>query len=113
MSAPYRVRDFTLTLNGSAQRLSTALPDTTVGGADDLPAQFVVLQPDGANGAAVFVGGTSSVSSTVYGFSLPAGAAGVPPPPFPLSAYMGRFRLSDIWVIGTNTQKLHVLLISP
>lgn len=101
----------TLTLTGSVQTLLAAMSDTTIGGADDPACQAIILQPDGANAGVVYVGGDGdTITSSEHGFSLPAGTAGVPPSPFvlPISTVL---RPSQVKVLGTNTQKLHITLI--
>ncbi|HET9258272.1 MAG TPA: hypothetical protein VFO16_24165 [Pseudonocardiaceae bacterium] len=110
--ATQRVQSYVLTFTGAAQRLSDAYTVTTVGGSDDVPIENLILQPDGANAAACFFGSSSAVSASVYGFSLAAGNAGVPPLPFILGLPVARIRLSDLWVLGTSTQKLHIMLVS-
>jgi len=104
-----RVQDFTLTFSGAAQRLSSVLTNPAVGGPDDLSIQLLTLQPDTANAAACYVGGTSAVSATLYGFALPVGSGN--PAPLVLSLAQARARLSDFWVFGTSGQKLHILLV--
>lgn len=109
--AANRVIDYTLTLTGAAQQLSSVLADPTVGGPNDEPLESLLLQPDGGNGNPIFVGGSSAVSSTLFGVRLAIGTGGVPPDPLKLEPTMGPLRLSDLWVIGTATQKLHLLAI--
>lgn len=104
------MKDFTLTLTGSAQRLSAALPNPTPGGPDDIPFRSLWLQPDGATANAMFVGSSSSVSATNYGVRLPASASGVPSAPS-IFEYSGEgpLKLSHFWVLGTSGEKLHIL----
>lgn len=106
------LRSYTLTLTGVAQRLSQVL-STGAGNADptggeDIPFRQIRLQADPANAAVVYVGDSSAVSSTAHGGSLDpteASANSIILGPFPT----GPLRLSDIWVVGTNTQRLMVL----
>jgi len=102
------VRHFDLTLNGAAQQLSTAIP--AVGGApgpDEAYRQLIFSSAPG-NAAAIYIGATSSVSSSSHGFSLdPAQATQQP-------VYVGPFdtgpvKLSEFWVLGANSEILHVL----
>lgn len=109
--AANRVIDYTLTLSGVAQPLSSVLANPAIGGPDDEPRVSLFLQPDGGNGNPVFVGGSSAVSSTLFGVRLAIGAAGVPPDALKLEPAMSPIRLSDIWVIGTAAQKLHILAV--
>ncbi len=93
-----------LTLDGNAQALST------VTGALPAGVRTVSLQPNGGNGNPVYVGG-AGVSSTVYGVRLEAGATGVPPAPFVLGEFQtGWVKLDELYVIGTTTEKLHILV---
>lgn len=106
-----KVAHRTLTLSGSVQTLLAAFSDTTVGGVDDPACQAIILQPDGANAGVVYVGGEgATITSSEHGFSLPAGVAGVPPAPFELP-FSTVVRPSQVKVLGTNTQKLHILFI--
>ena len=100
---------YTLTFTGSAQRLSEALDDPTVGGPDDVPLSDLSLQPDGDNDNRCYFGSTSDVASTTYGFSLPPGDVSANPPP-PYQVPLGRrpIKLSQLWVKGTAAQKLHI-----
>lgn len=100
------MKDYTLTLNGSAQQLSSALANPAL----DLPFQSLHLQPDGANANPIYVGTSASVSSSSHGVRLPAGASGVPPAPYIFEfSGEGRLRLSSFYVLGTNAEKLHIL----
>lgn len=101
-------RDFTLTLTGSAQRLSTLLSNAEVGGSLDESYVQLILAADPANAAAIFVGASSAVSSTLYGFALDPTQATAKDRESIGPFIDGKVRLSDIWVIGTNNEKLHV-----
>lgn len=99
-------RDYTLTLTGVAQRLSSVLTNTERGGPQDEAYRIIMLQPDKANTNDVFVGASSSVSSSVYGIRLDATDT---LPPVELGHYdTGPIKLSDLWVFGTNNEKLHI-----
>lgn len=97
----------TVTLTGSAQQLIAGL---NTDAAANIPIREITFQADGGNGAAVLVGGSNSVSTSDWGLSIPAGAAGVPAAPLKLGPYAwsGPMKLGDFWVIGTADQKLHV-----
>lgn len=105
------VRDYTLTLNGSAQRLSTVLANANPGGPNDEAMAQIILAADPGNAAAVYVGSSSAVSSSLFGFAIdPAQATAQDRQsigPFP----QGSVKLSEIWVLGANNEKLHVLAI--
>ncbi len=102
-----------LTLDGTVQRLSEILPDQETSGPDDVPLRTVSLQPRGTNAAAVYVGATDTVSATNYGVRLEAGDTGVPPAPFLLGEHDvgGPLRLSNFYVLGTDTEHLHILTV--
>ena len=104
------VRHYNLTLTGVAQRLSSVLTDTNPGGANDEAIRELHLSADPGNAAAVYVGAASTVSSASHGFSLdPTQASQLPVKLGPYDA--GAVKLSELWVLGTNTEKLHLLLI--
>ena len=104
------IRHYTLTLNGSAQRLSSVLTaDVTPGGTRDESIREIVFSPDPANTNAVYVG-ASGVTSADHGFSLdPTQASQIPVSLGPFDA--GVFKLSELYAIGTNAEKLHFLVI--
>lgn len=100
------MKDYTLTLNGSIQRLSTALADQNL----DIPFESLHLQPDGANANPIYVGSSTSITASSYGVRLPAASGGVPPAPYIFEhPGEGRLRLSQLFVFGTNAEKLHIL----
>lgn len=107
------VKHYTLTLTGVAQRLSQVLAsganNVQPSVMEDVAFQQLRLQADPANGAAVYIGTTSAVSSTDHGASLdPTQATAVDH--LNLGPYgCGPVKLSDLWVIGTNAQRLMVL----
>lgn len=107
------VKHYTLTLSGSAQRLSQVL-STGANNAqphpsEDWPFHQLILQADPANAAVVYLGSDASLSSTSAGAALdPTQATAqdrVSLGPFGA----GPLKLSDIWVLGTASQRLFVL----
>jgi hypothetical protein len=99
-------RSLVLTLTGSAQRLTTAL-----GLRSETTLRVICLQPGAANAAPVYLGG-SAVSASVYGVRLEAAESGVPPAPFLLGEFTdGTVHLEDWYVLGANTETLHVFLV--
>jgi hypothetical protein len=103
-------RDYTLALTGAAQRLSDVYGDGVgvVNAVNDIAYRELILAQDPANAAAIFVGASASVSSTAFGFSLDPTEATAQD-----KVYLGPFdggaiKLSQLWVIGTATQKLHI-----
>lgn len=102
------VRDYTLTLTGVAQNLRTVLTNTEKGGPQDEAYRQIILAQDPGNSAVIYVGASSAVSSTLHGFSLdPTQATAqdkISIGPF----NDGPVKLSEIWVLGTNNEKLHI-----
>ena len=108
------IRSYVLTLNAAAQRLSSVLGNTTPGGPDDHGLRQITLQADPANGAVVYGAGSnigSAISSSNHGFSLdPTQATAVDKITFgPFEA--GAVRLSDLWALGTDTQRLMITVV--
>lgn len=98
------IRHHVLTFDGNAQALSTVADAKTLG------IRSISLQPAGGNGNPCYLG-AAGVSSTDYGVRLEAGATGVPPAPFVLGEFpTGWLKLEELYVIGTSTEKLHVLV---
>ena len=105
------VTHYTLTLDGTAQRLSqvysTGAGNAQPSAAQDIPFRQVFLGGMEGNANTVFIGATSAVSSTNHGASL-AASVRLSLGPF---AGEGPIKLSDIWAIGTNTQRLAILAV--
>ena len=106
-----------LTLNGSAQQLSTALSTTIASGEtvsprtrwESAPIRTITFQSLKANAADVFVGDSSSVSSSVHAFRIDPGDTA---PPIVLGGHdEGPMKLMDFWVLGTNADVLCVGII--
>lgn len=97
-----------LTMDGTAQNLATALSITD--GAQARNAIWVTLQPDTGNSNVVLVG-DSALSSSLYAFRLEAPAATIPPAPFVFDLGQLQMQLADVWVKGTNTEKLRIGVI--
>jgi len=103
-----------LTLTGVAQRLSqvyaSGAGNVDPSAAEDIPYRQVILSADPANTAVVYVGSSSSVSSTSHGFSLdPTQASQVPVSLGPFET--GPLKLSEIWVLGTNNERVMLGLV--
>lgn len=106
------MKDYTLTLSGSVQRLSAALSDPTVNGPDDVPCRALHIQPDGTNANPIFVGAAPTVSASQHGVRLAASSGGVPMAPYIFEfSGEGPLRLSHFYVLGTANEKLHLLLL--
>jgi hypothetical protein len=107
------VKTYTLLLNGGVQRLSqvyasganNAQPSAT----DDLPFRQLRLQQVPANAAVIYVGADATVSATNHGASLdPTQASAVDSLDLgPFDA--GPLKLSDLYVIGSNNERLAIL----
>ena len=104
---------YVLTLNGAAQRLTTAL-----GIAEDVAVSAIWFQPNAANNGIIYIGTTSSVSSSSYGVRLEIPVSTIPSAPFNPGEFTrlpNRFtsplRLGDFWVLGTSSDKLHLLVL--
>ena len=110
-----KIAHYVLTLTGAVQQLSSVLPALTGGlkaGAYDYPCTFLTLQPGGGNANPIYVGDDNAITSTDYGFRLEAATAGVPPAPFVFDPGVGNVKVGDLFVLGTNGEKLHLLLVS-
>lgn len=103
-----------LTLDGTVQSLGEAIPGIPT----NYPLKQLFLTSPNGN-AAVYVGGAKStrfdgtdgdvLSSTSYGDLLDATAAAVRREYGPFEA--GAIDFNAVYVLGTNTQKLHILWI--
>lgn len=107
------LKQYTLTLDGNAQRLSSVFTNTDVPNNEDVLCQSIMLQPDGANNNPILVG-DENVAAAAFCFRLEAGnASNEPPAPFILGD-LGRSgaRLSDFYVLGTNLEVLHIGIVT-
>lgn len=107
------VRHYTLTLTGTAQRLSRVLPsgaaDVEPSAVENIPFRQLIFAADPANSAVVYIGGeNATVSATSHGFSLdPTQASQGPVSVGPFET--GPLKLSQFYVLGTNNERLMVL----
>lgn len=103
----------TLTLNGTAQRLSqvyaSGAANAEPSADQNIPFRQLWLQADPANANVVYLGADALVTSINHGVSLdPTQATAqdrVSMGPFS----SGPVKLSDFWAIGTNAQRLMIL----
>lgn len=108
MAAPGPMH-YTMTLNGSAQNVGAYLAtNSLLTAAADGPYQQIDIYADDNNSTRiVYVGGSAAVSSTDYGVALDTeesfriGPLGLSP----------GVRFRDLWVIGTNNDKVHFFAI--
>lgn len=94
-----------LTLSGSAQQLASEL------GMEGVRIRSLSLQAGAANAAPVFVGGPG-VSASVYGVRIPTPVESVPAAPYMIEDADESTEMKDWYVIGTDGQTLHVLIIA-
>ena len=96
---------YDILLTGVAQRVSTVLGQAV----DGISFRQLIISADPANAAVAYVGADSGISSTSHGFALdPTQATAVDKVSIgPFES--GAVRLSDLWVLGTNNERLHIL----
>jgi hypothetical protein len=98
-------RSFNLTITAAAQQLSSVLSPSQRGGPVDEAYRQIILTTE----TDCFIGSSSSLTTSIYGFKLFAQTASMEPlyiGPFP----DGPVKLSDLWVIGTSGV-LHIFAI--
>ena len=99
------IAHFTATLTAVGTSLKTLLGLTD---SQDIPLQSISLQADPANAGAAFVGGTG-VTITDYLVRIPIPVSSVPSPPLIYESGTARpMKLSEVFVVGTAGDKLHV-----
>lgn len=102
-------RHFALTLTGAAQRLSSVLTPTTPGGEADAGCRQILLAADPTNTAVVYIG-SATLSATSHGFSLdPTQASQGPVSIGPFDS--GPVRLSELYALGTNNERLMIAIV--
>lgn len=95
-------KQLTLTLNGNAQVLTGALA-ADVG---DPPIKQIGLQADAANANVIYFG--DSALGTPFAVNIPVPVTSVPHGPLVIDVPKDAVvRLSELYVKGTNTQKVH------
>lgn len=107
-----------LTLTGAVQKLSDGIANPVASAqtgdalaAKDVPCRQIQLSALGANAAAIFIGGDSTVSSTNYGLRINAPPATIPDRPVAIESFdSGGIRPSDVFVVGTNADVLLAML---
>ena len=107
------IKHYTLLLNGTVQRLSQVLAsganNAQPAASEDIPFRQLRVQAVPANAAVVYVGTTDQVSATNHGASLdPTQASAVDSLDLgPFDA--GPLKLSDLYVLGTNNERVAIL----
>lgn len=77
------------------------------------PIKFIALQADAGNAGAIFVGGTAgTLSSSDYGIRIPVPVTSVPAAPIQIGPHPGLLSAGEIYIVGTTTDKLHVLVVT-
>jgi hypothetical protein len=100
-------RNYVLTLNGSAQQLSGVFSAAEKESSPDGPGVIgYSLQPSSSNANPTWLGSTG-VAANAAAVRLSSATAGIPPAPY-VREYAGGFpiKLGDLWVLGTNGEKL-------
>ncbi len=103
-------KQYALTLTGVAQRLSTVLGDTQVGGPQDQACRQILFSADPANTAVVYIGDVN-VAAAAHAFSLDPTQATAQ-----ISISVGPFidgpvKLSDFYALGTNAERLMIGIV--
>jgi len=106
------VLHYTLTLDGNVQRLSSVLPGATADKvAQEQSWSYISIQADPANTHVAYVGGYPTIiSSSDYGWIIPLPPSNIPAAPLQIMPGCPAVRLSEFTVIGTNAEKLHILV---
>ena len=76
------------------------------------PIKFIAVQADPANAGIVYLGGAETLSSTAYGVYIPKPVSTIPAAPIQLGTGNGFLSASEIYIVGTTTDKLHVLVVT-
>ena len=101
------MQHFVLTLDGTAQRLSSAL--ATDDQINRRPFRLLLFSALGANGNPIFIGGPDTASATDYGIRINAPPANIPEAPVRWGPFeSGPAKLEEIFVFGTDTEVLHI-----
>ena len=105
------IRDYTLAIDGTVQRLSDVLPANE----GDL-LKYIALSAEASNAAVIFVGSTErgsegTLSSTKYGWRIEIPVTSIPSAPDIIDLANSTFSLAEFSVIGTNNDILHILAV--
>ena len=76
------------------------------------PIKFITFQADVSNAGPVYIGGAETLSSSDYGIYLPKPVTSLPAAPIMLGTGNGFLSASEIYFIGTTTDKVHVFLVT-
>lgn len=101
------VAHYTVTLNGNPQKLSDVITDKLNA------IKFISFQQLATNTHVIYVGGTNAtLSSSNYGFRLEVPVTSIPPAPSILEFSQAALSLGAFYVLGTNTEKLQILIVT-
>jgi len=96
-----------MTLDGTVQKLSVGQTPAGI-------VRHLQIQADSANANLVRYGGaTDTLSATEYGGRIEIPVTSIPAAPTIIESSIGILSLADFQVLGTNTEKIHVLYITP
>jgi hypothetical protein len=102
-------------LSGSAQSLLALLfgAGEPVGGENDVPCNLLMLQADDGNSNEIRVGVGTGLSATDWGLWINAPATSVPDRPLVIGPFDrgGPIKLSEVFVLGTANEDLHVFYV--
>lgn len=105
-------KQYTLVLTGVAQRVSTVLANSQVGGPQDVACRQIVFAMGPANGAPLYVGSDNTVSATNHAFVLGTPVTQGPWDRVTIGPFSaGPVKLSDFWVLGTANERLMIGLV--
>lgn len=96
----------TVTVTAAATNVASLL-GIAAGSSTDVPLESILLQADGGNANPLFVGGPG-VTTLDWGVRIPTPTANVPAAPVEFSLMVRPVKLSEIYVVGTAGEKLHV-----
>ncbi len=105
-------RQYNLTLDGTAQALSVALPGIEDPSIENIGFRQIKLQADDGNSNPIFIG-DSEVTAAVHGLFIPLPPANVPAPPENFGDFgAGSLKLSEIFALGTAGEILNIIGIT-
>lgn len=98
-----RLGHLVVNLDGTVQQVSVS----------SIATANIALQQRATNANPIYLGATSTLTSTNYGVRLPAPSGGVPAAPFMCEAdnKNGVLWLNELYVLGTSGEFLHVLYL--
>lgn len=104
-----QILQFNLTLDGTAQALSDALPGVEDVSIENVGFRELKFQADDGNSNPIFLG-DSEVTAAIHAIFIPLPPTSIPGPPITLGPYeAGPLKLSEIFAIGTDGEVLNIL----